>query len=133
MPRFKAPYSSATLALTAALMLLAAPAQAKGSKADTLVPDGPPVDCLRLHQIRDTQIRDDQTIDFEVGMHKIYRNTLPHSCPGLAAAGKYLHETSTGDICSVDMIKILYSYGLGLSQGPSCGLGKFQPMKPADK
>lgn len=133
MTRFKAPYSSATLAITAALMMIATPALAKGGKADNLVPDGPPVDCLRLHQIRDTHIRDDRTIDFEVGMHKIYRNTLPHDCPGLSSAGKYLHETSTAEICSVDMIKVLYSFGTSLSQGPSCGLGKFQPMKPAGK
>lgn len=107
-------------------------AQARERKPDNLVAVGDPVDCLQLSSIRSSQVRDDRTIDFEVNGRTIYRNTLPHSCPGLGFEQKFAYKTSLNQLCSVDIVYVLQSFGGGLSQGAGCGLGKFQKMeKPA--
>lgn len=110
---------------------VASGADARDRKPDNLVPVGAPVDCVPLHSIRSSHVRDDRTIDFEVSGRQIYRNTLPYSCPGLKSEEKFAYKTSLNQLCSVDIITVLQSFGGGLSQGASCGLGKFQPMEKA--
>ncbi len=44
---------------------------------------GEPVRCVSLSQIRSTTVVDNSTIDFKMAGGKIYRNSLPYSCPGL--------------------------------------------------
>jgi hypothetical protein len=122
---------AAILAAITALTLGIGGADARDRKPDNLVPDGAPVDCVQLTSIRSSHIVDDKTIDFEMTGRKIYRNTLPYSCPGLASEDRFAYKTSLNQLCSVDIITVLYSFGGGLSQGPSCGLGKFQPMVKA--
>jgi hypothetical protein len=90
-------------------------------------PDGKPVDCVQLSRVRSTSVHGDSVIDFHMGGGKVYRNTLPMSCPSLGFEERFLYKTSIGQICSVDIITVLQSPGL--SRGPSCGLGKFQPVK----
>lgn len=123
--------------LTAALMLALAPAAvavAKSPKPDPYVPSGKPVDCLQTISIRSTNVRDDRTIDFITSGNKIYRNSLPNSCPSLGFERRFLYKTSVNQLCSVDIITVLYNGGGGgLQQGPSCGLGKFQPMAKVSK
>ncbi|MBB6122308.1 hypothetical protein [Sphingobium subterraneum] len=131
------PSSLAQLVRTGALSSLAlcaflfVPADARDSKPDNLVPAGAPVDCIQLQNIRSSHVKDDRTIDFEMNGRKIYRNTLPYSCPGLKSEEKFAYKTSLSQLCSVDIITVLQSFGGGLSQGASCGLGKFQPMEKA--
>ena len=110
------------LLISAASLLLMAP----HDHVPEATPTGKPVDCLSLTQIRNTQVRSDQIIDFYVGGGKVYRNTLPYACPSLGFEERYLHKTSTGDVCSHDTITVLQSGGM--TEGPSCGLGKFQPV-----
>lgn len=121
------------LSSACALLLIGGTAIAREPKPDGLVAQGDPVDCLSLSSIRSTRVRDDKTIDFEVGGRKIYRNTLPHACPSLGFEQRYMFKTSLNQICSVDTITVLHSFGAGLSQGASCGLGSFQPMVKAAK
>ncbi|MES2443080.1 MAG: hypothetical protein V4574_09640 [Pseudomonadota bacterium] len=119
------------LLLIRAALLLAAPgiASQKHSVPEA-TPAGKPVTCLSLGQIRETRVRSDEVIDFYVGGGKVYRNTLPHKCPGLGFEERYAHKTSIGQICSVDTITVLQSPGI--TQGASCGLGTFQPVTLAD-
>jgi hypothetical protein len=117
---------AATLALSPAAGSAAAP-----KKPDPYVPTGQAVSCIPLSTIRSTQVRDDRTIDFVTNGRKIYRNTLPNSCPSLGFERRFAYKTSTSQLCSVDVITVLWS-GTGLQPGASCGLGQFQPMeKPA--
>ncbi|KXU30775.1 hypothetical protein A0J57_02895 [Sphingobium sp. 22B] len=118
-------------ALAAALACTAAPALA-GKAPDNLVPAGKPVDCVQLNAIRSTEVRDDRTIDFIMNGNKVYRNILPMSCPSLGFERRFLYKTSLSQLCSVDIITVLYQTG-GLQRGPSCGLGKFQPMQKMAK
>ncbi|MGD9811932.1 MAG: hypothetical protein AB7U35_11465 [Sphingobium sp.] len=116
-----------------ALAIPAMPALAKDKKPDNLVAAGDPVDCIYPRNIRSTKVRDDQTIDFVMNGGKIYRNTLPYKCPGLGFEERFAYKLSTSQLCSVDTITVLQSFGGGLSQGATCGLGKFQPMEKATK
>jgi hypothetical protein len=113
-----------TLAAFALVALAVGPALAKDKKPDDLVAVGEPVDCITPHMVRSTHVRDDRTIDFEMNNRTIYRNTLPYSCPSLGFEERFAYKLSTSQLCSVDIITVLQSFGGGLSQGASCGLGK---------
>jgi hypothetical protein len=112
----------------AAFILVASTATARDRNAvPEATPIGDPVDCVQLRSIQSTSVHGDSTIDFHMGGGKVYRNTLPNSCPSLGFEERFLYKTSLSQLCSVDIITVLQSPGL--SQGPSCGLGKFQPVK----
>jgi hypothetical protein len=105
----------------------AMPADAKIRETPIATPAGAPVDCLNRSFIRETRVRDDRTIDFYTSGGKVYRNSLPYSCPELDADQGFAYSTSTERLCSVDIITVLRQMG-GLQRGASCGLGKFQPV-----
>jgi len=90
---------------------------------------GAAVDCIPIVQIRESRVRNDQVIDFRTGGKKWYRNTLPNSCPSLGFEERFLYKTSLSQLCSVDIITVLHTNGGQLTQGASCGLGKFQPVE----
>ena len=122
------PVSSALrLGIAVVLMSLVAPATAK-TRTDNLGATGKPVDCVQINSIRQTDVRDDRTIDFILNGNKVYRNILPNSCPSLGFERRFMYKTSLSQLCSVDIITVLYS-SPNLMRGASCGLGKFQPMK----
>ena len=123
------PLTRATLVL--ALACIIAPAAAK-TKPDNLVPSGKAVSCVQLNAIRNTEVRDDRTIDFIMNDNKVYRNTLPNSCPSLGFEKRFMYKTSLSQLCSVDIITVLYQ-SPGLMRGASCGLGQFQPMAKVGK
>ena len=89
-------------------------------------PTGKPEACIRTISIRDTHVRSDSVIDFDMGGGKLYRNTLPYACSGLGFEQKFLYSTSIGELCSVDTITVLHDTPGG--PGPTCGLGTFQPV-----
>src|SRR3546814_19268179 len=60
---------------------------------------------------------------------KIYRNTLPNSCPSLGSERKFSYKTSISQLCSGDIITVLHNMGGGLDRGVSCGLGKSKDRK----
>ena len=115
------------LGVAVALMSLVTPATAK-MRPDNLVANGKPVDCVQINSIRQTDVRDDRTIDFILNGNKVYRNTLPNSCPSLGFERRFMYKTSLSQLCSVDIITVLYN-SPDLMRGASCGLGKFQPMQ----
>ena len=114
-----------------AAVLVASPSVAKNGKdkGDSYVATGKPVSCIPISQIRSTHVRDDRTIDFEVSSRRIYRNILPNNCPSLGFEKRFSYATSLSQLCSVDIIHVLWNQGSGLQRGASCGLGQFQPME----
>ena len=120
------------LAIGLALAATATPAVAK-DRPDPYVAKGEAVTCIPIRSIRSTNVRDDRTIDFIMNGNKIYRNTLPNSCPSLGFEKRFSYRTSLSQLCSVDIITVLWNNGPGLQPGASCGLGKFQPMQKAPK
>lgn len=123
---------SMRIALVISAVCAALPAFAK-TEPDTYVANGKPVDCIQLRSIRNSNVRDDRTIDFEINNREIYRNTLPQSCPNLGFEKRFSYRTSLPQLCSVDIITVLTNNGPGLQPGASCGLGQFQPMRKAGK
>lgn len=131
------PVARGTLVMAAALLAgcttAGGPATAgKPARADTLIATGQTTDCIQIRSIRNSDVRDDRTIDFHMLGGDIYRNRLPNSCPSLGFERRFAYKTSLSQLCSVDIITVLYS-GAGPTQGASCGLGSFEKMKKAPK
>ncbi len=85
--------------------------------------------CLQSSTIRSTKVQDDSTIDFTTTRGEVFRNTLPARCPGLAFEDRFGYQTSTGQLCNVDTVTLIYSDG---RRGVTCGLGKFAPIRYRD-
>lgn len=112
--------------LPLALLLAAAATPVVAGPRDVPVatPAGDPVDCISTVGMR-SQVRSDSVIDFTVN-GKTYRNTLPQGCPSLGFEERFAYTLPSPRLCSVDIITVLQ--GPGIQRGPSCGLGKFQPV-----
>ena len=84
--------------------------------------------CIPLRSIRESRVRSNNVIDFRATGTKWYRNTLPIDCPSLGFEQRFAYKTSLSQLCSTDIITVLYSGGPGLQRGASCGLGQFEPV-----
>jgi len=116
-------------------MILIAPVLLTGAARDRnqvppATPTGEAINCVGLQNIRETRVRSDSVIDFVMRDGKVYRNTLPQSCPQLGFEQRFGYATSLSQLCSVDIITVLMTPPL--TRGASCGLGKFQPVKLLD-
>lgn len=88
---------------------------------------GPPQNCIRVSDISHTRIRDNTTIDFVMRAGGgVYRNVLPHGCPGLASSDRFRYSPATNELCSVETITVITIDG---SPGATCGLGRFQRIE----
>lgn len=115
------------LPLALAIVALGSAAASNKDKVPAATPDGKPLECLQTTQIRDTQVRSDQVIDFVTNGGKVYRNTLDYPCPQLGFEKRFSHKSTLNEYCSTDTITVLLNEG-GLRRGATCGLGKFQPV-----
>lgn len=88
-------------------------------------PTGEVKSCLNVSQFDSTRVLDDQTIIFKLKNRKLYRNTLPHSCPRLGFHEAFSYEVSGSSLCDVDVIRVFEPH----FQGVTCGLGKFEEVK----
>jgi Family of unknown function (DUF6491) len=118
---------AATAAVSGAIAF--GPAERRAKELAAYQPAGEPVNCVSINRIRSTKILNNQTIDFKMAGGKVYRNTLPSSCPGLVFEDRFSYRTSTSQLCNVDIIRVLENQGGRLSEGAGCGLGKFQPVE----
>jgi len=118
--------------LALSVIALAAPGAARDRNVlPTATPAGKPQSCIPLRSIRQSHVRGDYVIDFEMTGGKVYRNTLPDGCPGLGFDESFTYRTSLSQLCSSDIITVLQSPGP--RRGASCGLGQFQPVTLAKK
>ncbi|MBC2777130.1 hypothetical protein [Parasphingopyxis marina] len=85
--------------------------------------------CIPLRQIRSTEVRDDQTIDFVMTGGRTYRNTMANRCGGLRFERAFSYSTSLSQLCSSDIITVLNRTGGAFMRGASCGLGEFTPIE----
>ena len=90
---------------------------------------GEPKSCINRSQLRQTEVIDDQTIDFIMNNGDIYRNTLPSKCSGLGFEEAFSYRTSTSQLCNVDIIRVLDTTGGRLDTRAACGLGRFQQIE----
>ncbi len=122
------------LVVTASLLAggSAAPARRDLNAVPEAILTGKAVSCIQL-PIQESRVRSDKIIDFRSYGRKWYRNELPLSCPSLRSEERFSYHTSLSQLCSVDIIHVLHSYGGQLSEGAACGLGKFQPIEIVKK
>lgn len=123
------------IVLAAAVILLTTAPTSASQRANDVpiaIPDGEPVSCIHTRNIRETHVRDSKTIDFVMAGGKVYRNDLNgYACPQLGFEKRFSHRTTNGQLCSVDTVSVITDPGL--TRGPTCGLGKFQPVKLQSK
>jgi hypothetical protein len=91
------------------------------------------VSCINLRDIDSTDVQDDKTIIFKMRGKKYYKNDLSHRCHGLGFAKAFSMRTSSSQLCSIDIIRVLENYGGALQEGAGCGLGKFVDYTPPAK
>ncbi len=104
---------------------------AAGAPAVTVV--GEPQQCLPRSQIRQTAVRSDRVIDFEMNGGKVYRSTLAQRCPGLGFERAITYETSINQLCTNQIVYALQNYGGTLQRGAGCTLGEFVPVEYVKK
>ena len=105
---------------------------AKRSEPPPAKPVGEAKSCIPIISIRETRVHGDRVIDFHTTGKMVYRNTLPQDCPQLGFEERFTYSTSLSQLCSTDIITVLYASPP--MRGASCGLGQFQPVeliKPA--
>lgn len=89
---------------------------------------GEPVDCINTQRIRSTEILSDREILFRMSATEFYLNRLPIRCPRLRMSDTFSYEVRGSQLCHVDIIRVVDTFGGGISRGPACGLGKFLPV-----
>jgi hypothetical protein len=127
-------YGKASIAaLTLALLTISADARPLRPEQEARIkPVGAPVKCIFRPSIRNIRIRGDQVIDFYVSGRKVYRNRLLDSCPGLAHEERFRFPSLVGtQLCETDAVTVVRS--MGVTQGPTCSLGKFQQISGAPR
>jgi hypothetical protein len=84
--------------------------------------------CIRISEIDKIDIVDSDTLIFRLRRGEVFRNELPHRCPGLRPNDTLMYRSSVGRLCSVDVVTVLEDWGFGYAPGASCGLGMFEPI-----
>ncbi|PKP89271.1 MAG: hypothetical protein CVT75_13455 [Alphaproteobacteria bacterium HGW-Alphaproteobacteria-14] len=85
--------------------------------------------CITRSQIRQTTVRNDRVIDFEMVGGKVYRSTMAQSCPGLGFERSITYETSINQLCTNQIVYALQNYAGVLQRGAGCTLGEFVPVE----
>jgi hypothetical protein len=125
----------ATLPLFAASCAPADPAKeaARSARALAAGPEakvsGPAQRCIPRSQIRQTIVRSERVIDFEMQGGAVFRNTLSSTCPGLAFERAIAYETSIDQLCTPQIIYVLTNVGGVPQRGAGCSLGEFVPVE----
>ena len=90
---------------------------------------GPGERCINRSQLRNTVVRSERVIDFEMNGGKVYRNTLRQSCPGLNFDRAIAYETSIDQLCTQQIVYSLENVGGVPRRGAGCSLGDFVPVE----
>ena len=88
--------------------------------------------CVNTRLIRSMSVVNDRNIVFNMRGGKIYLNSLPGNCPGLAREKRFSYESHTGVLCKSDRISLINETGIGLQMGRSCRLGQFELVTEQD-
>ena len=84
--------------------------------------------CINSRTIRRTDVVDDSNVVFYMRGTKVYLNTLPKPCKGLADERRFTYGSFTRSLCEFDRISVLKDSTFGAYEGRSCKLGRFIPV-----
>lgn len=85
--------------------------------------------CVMRDRLRQTVVRTNRVIDFEMQSGKVYRSILPNTCPGLGFNHGITYETSINQLCSNQFFYALENFGGAPRRGAVCSLGEFVPVE----
>lgn len=85
--------------------------------------------CIMRDQVRQTAVRNDRVIDFEMQSGKVYRSTLNQRCPGLGFNRAITYDTSINQLCTQQIVYALQNVGGVPRRGAGCSLGEFVPVE----
>jgi hypothetical protein len=94
---------------------------------------GPGENCITQSQIRQSIVRSETVIDFEMRSGKVYRSTLPNRCPGLTLDRAITYENSIDQLCRQQIVYSLQNFAGIIQRGAGCGLGEFVPVEYVKK
>ena len=107
-----------------AALCFAAPSLARDREAvPEATPIGKPVSCLTLNQVRETRVHGDSVIDFHTNGNKVYRNTLPISCPMLGFEERF----SVQDLDEPDLLG-RHHHGARIARAHAGALMRARPV-----
>ena len=86
--------------------------------------------CIRPHQIKRTNVLDDNHILFEMRGNQYLLNTLDHKCSRLGFERSISYTVRGGRLCNTDIVSVFDA-----TMGPmsSCFLGKFEILEKLPK
>lgn len=87
--------------------------------------------CINRAFIRNTRVRSDRVIDFEMRGGEVYRNVLTSDCPRLGFERAFTYDTSINQLCNTEIIYVLEQIAGVPQRGAGCGLGQFVPVEYA--
>jgi len=123
------------LAAAAVIASIGVPAAARAPEAATLTPKvaealagrtaGKPVSCVRLREVRSTQVVDESAIIYKLNNKKWLVNFPSGGCASLRPERALVTSTPSTNLCRGDIARVIdpptpIEYG-------SCGLGDFVP------
>ena len=94
---------------------------------------GPGENCITQSQVRQSIVRSESVIDFEMRGGKVYRSTLPNRCPGLTLDRAISWDNSIDQLCRQQIVYSLQNFAGTIQRGAACGLGEFVPVEYAKK
>lgn len=90
---------------------------------------GPGQNCIDRAQVRQSIVRNDSVIDFEMVGGRVYRSTLTQRCPGLGFERGITYETSINQLCTQQIVYALQNIAGVPQRGAACSLGEFVPVE----
>ncbi|MGI9343028.1 MAG: hypothetical protein ACR2QV_09260 [Gammaproteobacteria bacterium] len=84
--------------------------------------------CVNVRRISRTDVLDDRSILFYMHGSEIYLNKLPFRCSGLRMADAFSYDVRTSQLCDIDVIRVVRTFGGDMRPGIGCPLGKFQQV-----
>ena len=88
--------------------------------------------CISASLVRNTKVRGNGVIDFELDDGKTYRNALAQGCAFLRKGDAITYDVRGGNLCSGEIVFRLDNIGGQPSRGAACSLGEFVPVEYAD-
>lgn len=134
------PLASAPLALAVLVACVPADPAREAARSEAAIAATPAArvlgkgeSCINRSQVRNTVVRSDRVIDFEMQGGTVYRSTLTSRCPGLGFDRAITYETSIDQLCTQQIVYSLQNIGGTVQRGAACSLGPFVPVEYVKK
>ncbi len=77
--------------------------------------------CIQTRSLKGTAVVDDHVLFIKKG-NSVYHSPLPRTCKGLSRYKQFSYKTTSGSLCSQDLIYVMDSAG---RESRACSLGPF--------